>query len=65
MTARRDLNPQDEKRDRTLVAGTVNGKGMGSRAALDCSQLMTAREDLNLQDEKRNKPLVYFALSDY
>ena len=29
MTARRDLNPQDEKRDRTLVAGTVNGKGMG------------------------------------
>ena len=64
MTARRDLNPQDGKRDRTLVAGTADRKGMGSRAALGCSQLMTAREDLNLQDEKRDKPLVYVALSD-
>ena len=27
MTARRDLNPQDEKCDRTLVAGTVDGMG--------------------------------------
>ena len=64
MTARRNLNPRDEKRDRTLVADTVDRKGMGSRATLDCSQLMTAREDLNLQDEKRDKSLVYVALSD-
>ena len=65
MTARRDLNPQDEKRERTLGTGTVDRKGTGSHAALDCSQMMTAREDLNLQDEKREKPFVYVALSDY
>lgn len=65
MTARRYLNPQDENHDKTLVAGSVDGKGTVSRAALECYQLMTARDDLNLQDEKSDKPLVYVALSDY
>lgn len=65
MTARRELNPLHLKRERTLVTGTVDQKGMGSRVAFDCSQLMTAREDLNLQDERRLKPPVNIALSNY
>lgn len=65
MTAWRGLNPLDEKSDRTLVAGTVDSKGMGSCAPLDSSQLVTARKELNLQDEKCGKPLDYVALSDY